>query len=369
MRIHHFYPKTQNLGDRFVALGIERLFRAVVPDATFVSFNVNDRGDDPQEFGITLRAVERANRKADLVVVGGSNLYEPVPGKDRWGVYLEPQALPRLRVPLLLVGIGTGSDLGARFPTRPTLQVAREIRLLHRHARFSGVRDVVSLSWLRNLGITNAQLLGDPATFLFSAPARECKSVQRVAVVLPSRRLFWHRWRRVRFWDMRGPNLWRALSDLASGLATQGLEVVVFCNDPRDLAVAQALLPRNGQCPLEAPATAEAYFTTLQDMDAVVTARLHTAVVAFSLGIPFVLVDFDQRTHGFVRTYGLDEWAIPYVWGGIDAHLRRRVSRLLSGEADWEPFVARRDEMHERALAMLREAVAVAPDPPTACVR
>lgn len=61
------------------------------------------------------------------------------------------------------------------------------------------------------------------------------------------------------------------------------------------------------QCPLEAPATAEAYLTTLHDMDAVVTARLHTAVVAFSLGIPFVLVDFDQRTHGFVRTYGLGE--------------------------------------------------------------
>lgn len=357
MRIHHFYPKTQNLGDHFVALGIERLFRAVVPDVTFFSFNVNDRGDDPQDFGITLRTVERANREADLVVVGGSNLYEPVPGKDRWGVSLEPEAPSRLRVPLLLVGIGTGSDPGARVPTRPTPRVAQEIRLLNRHARFSGVRDVVTLKWLQSLGVPNAQLMGDPATFLFSSPPRKPKPAQRVAVVLPPRRLFWHRWRRTRFWDMRGPNLWRAMVGLACGLITQGLEGVVLCNDPRDLAVAQALLPHSGRCSLEAPTTADAYFGILRDADAVVTGRLHTAAVAFSLGIPFALVDLDQRTHGFVRTYGLDAWAVPYAWVGIEVHLWRRVERLLTGEADWKPLVAKRDELHDRALRALQQAV------------
>ncbi len=370
MRIHHFYPKTGNLGDHFVALGIQRLFRMIVPEATFVSFNVNGRGDDPQEFGITLRAVERANREADLVVVGGSNLYEPVPGQDRWGVHVEPEALSRLRVPLMLVGIGTGSDPGARAPTRPTPRVADEIRLLNEHARFSGVRDVVTLQWLKTLGVTNAELMGDPATFLFSAPARKPRPANRVVVVLPPRRLFWLRWRRIRFWDMRGPSLWRAMGDLITDLAARGLDVVVLCNDPRDLELARTLLSR-GRCPIEAPATAEAYLGLLRDADAVVTARLHTAVVAFSLGIPFVVVDFDQRTRGFVETYGLDAWAVPYVWVGIEAHLRQQVERLITGSADWAPFVAKRDELHGRALKALQRAVrpALGAGPAVPCAR
>ncbi len=359
MKVHHFYSRTANLGDHFVALGIQRLFAKVVPGATFVSFNVNDRGDDQQEFGITLRAVERANREADLVVVGGSNLYEPVPGQDRWGVHLEPPALSQLRVPLMLVGIGTGSDPGARAPTRPTPRVADEIRMLNERARFSGVRDVVTLQWLKTLGVMNAELVGDPATFLFSAPARQPRPANRVAVVLPPRRLFWLRWRRIRFWDMRGPNLWRAMGDLITGLGAQGLEVVVLCNDSRDLELARVLLPR-GRYLIEAPATTEAYLGILRDADAVVTARLHTAVVAFSLGIPFVVVDFDQRTRGFVETYGLDAWAVPYAWVGIEAHLRQRVERLITGSADWAPLVAKRNELHDRALRALQRAVRAA---------
>ncbi|MDR7415125.1 MAG: polysaccharide pyruvyl transferase family protein [Armatimonadota bacterium] len=369
MRIHHFYPQSQNVGDHFVALGVQRLFREIAPAATFASFPVNGRGDGAGEFGITLHAVERANREADLVVVGGSNLYEPYPGQDRWGVHLDPHALPRLRVPLLLVGIGTGSDPGARKPTPPTRRVAEEIRLLNRHACFSGARDVVTLHWLQGLGVGNARLLGDPATFLFSSPARAPKPVRRIAVVLPPRRLYWQRWGRIRFWDMRGPNLWRAMMALPSHLAALGLEGVVLCNDSRDASLARHLRAPCGAFPIEAPPTPDAYLGILRAMDAVVTARLHTAVVAFSLGIPFVLVDFDQRTHGFVRTYGLHGWVIPYVWMGMAKRLRRQVRRLLAQEVDWRPLVAKRDEMRNRALAMLREAVASPPAPSPSRVR
>ncbi|MCS7173064.1 MAG: polysaccharide pyruvyl transferase family protein [Armatimonadetes bacterium] len=370
MRIHHFYPRTSNLGDRFVALGIERLFRSLVPEAVSVSFDVNDRGSDPEAYGITLRTVERANREADLVVVGGSNLYEAVPGRNRWGVHLDPSALPRLRVPMLLVGIGTGSDPGARRPTPPTPQVAEEIRLLNRYAVFSGVRDVVTLEWLQALGVSTAQLLGDPATFLFCLPVREPRQVRRVALVPPPRRPYWERWRRIRFWDMRGPNLWRAMADLVRELVASGLEVWVMCNDPRDVSLVRDLFAY-GRLAIELASSAESYLALLQEMDAVVTARLHTAVVALSLGIPFVLVDLDQRTHGFVRTFGLGEWTVPYAWAGMTSHLRRRVLHLVSGKTDWRPFVAKRDEMRDRALAMLRGAIAVGPaaEPPAVRIR
>jgi len=76
MLIHHFYPRTQNIGDHFVQRGISAMIRRLVPDATFQLFDVNSRGRDKSAYGLTQSAIERANDEADLVIVGGSNLYE-----------------------------------------------------------------------------------------------------------------------------------------------------------------------------------------------------------------------------------------------------------------------------------------------------
>ena len=108
MLIHHFYPRTQNIGDHFVQRGISAMIRRLVPDATFQLFDVNSRGRDKSAYGLTQSAIERANDEADLVIVGGSNLYEGGFGWP-WGVHLDPAALTQLRVPLFLLGIGTGS--------------------------------------------------------------------------------------------------------------------------------------------------------------------------------------------------------------------------------------------------------------------
>ena len=92
MRIHHFYPKTRNIGDHFVQQGIERMLREIVPRAAFDLFNVNAWGDDKTGYGLTRTTIARANREADLVIVGGSNLYEGN-YRWRWGVHLETDAL------------------------------------------------------------------------------------------------------------------------------------------------------------------------------------------------------------------------------------------------------------------------------------
>src|SRR5205807_3894093 len=160
LRIHHFYPKTSNIGDHFVQRGIECLFRSLVFNPQFETYNINDRGDGKTSFGLTHDVIARANREADLVVIGGSNLYE---GRDTWGVHLEPGAIDKLRVPLILLGIGTGSSFLSSLP-RPSLRVESEIRALNDCAALSGARDVVTLDWLRKLGISKAKLTGDPAT-------------------------------------------------------------------------------------------------------------------------------------------------------------------------------------------------------------
>src|SRR6266480_4680035 len=197
MHVHHFYPRTMNIGDHFVQRGIEQMVRTIVPNATFQLFNVNSRGRDRSDYGLTQSTIERANSEADLIIVGGSNLYE---GGYRWpwGIHLEADALKNLRVPLFLLGIGSGSNFASPLH-RPSTRAKREIKLLNDYATLSGARDVVTLDWLRQLGVSKANLTGDPATFLFNQPPRNNHN-GHVLITMPPRR-FWTSKRQ--FWNVR----------------------------------------------------------------------------------------------------------------------------------------------------------------------
>ncbi len=355
MRIHHFYPRTNNIGDHFVQRGIEGMVHRIRPEATFELFNVNSRGEDKIEYGLNQSAVERANREADLIIVGGSNLYEGS-YRWRWGVHLEVEALKNLRVPLFLLGIGSGSNFGSPLHN-PSPRAKSEIKLINDYATFSGARDVITFDWLQHLGISKAKLTGDPATFIFNQPLRN-KQDGHILITMPPRR-FWISKRQ--FWNVhvRGRAVFRALVAVTRTLLEEGHKVVVACNDPIDLPIAESLF--EGWLPgvVVCPETPGEYFQLLSTSRAVVSGRLHTAVVAFSLGIPFLLMDVDQRTHGFVKTYQLERWSVVPSLSGIEARLRELTDKMLSGEASqsWKFFIEKRDHMHARAMDLLGEAL------------
>src|SRR6476659_5831559 len=302
MRIHHFFPRTRNLGDHFVQRGIARMIGEIVPEAVFELYDVNSRGSESIEYGLTQSAVERANSKADLVIVGGSNLYEGALGWP-WGVHLDLEALKNLHAPLFLIGIGTGSSFGSPLH-QPSTRAKLEIKSLNDYASLSGARDVTTVEWLHQLGVAKAKLMGDPATFIFNYPAQQIGQGDHLLITIPPRRI-WSSKRQ--FWKVHttGRAVFSAVVSLTRALVVRGEPVIVVCNDPADLPLAKRLfeewLPRSVIC----PETPEEYFQLLRRSRVVITGRLHTAVVAFSLGIPFLLIDLDQRTHGFLKTYQL----------------------------------------------------------------
>jgi polysaccharide pyruvyl transferase WcaK-like protein len=352
MRIHHFFPRTNNIGDHFVQRGIEAMVRRIRPDASIELFDVNNRGIDRSEYGLTHRAIERANAEADAIIVGGSNLYE---GNYRWhwGIHLETEALEKLRVPLLLLGIGSGSAFRAPLHSA-SKQATNEIKLLNQHASLSGARDVITLAWLHELGIAKAQLTGDPATFIFNAPL-QTRLAGRVLIVMPPRRF----WRSIhQFWNVRrhGRAMFTAMVSLAKSLRQAGEEVIVACNDPLDLPLAQSLFQGFD---IICPQTPEDYFEHVAKSSAVVSGRLHSAVAAMSLGVPFVLMNVDQRTEGFIKTYGLDSWSITPSDSSLEVGLRELVTKLLSDRraTDWKNFIELRDETNARVSQVISQAL------------
>ena len=355
MRVHHFFPQTRNLGDYFVQEGIARMIRQIVPDASFELFNVNSRGGDKGEYGLTQMTVARANREADAIVIGGSNLYE---GSFRWpwGVHLEPEALKQLRPPLLLVGLGTGSQFLSPAH-RPSARVRKEIQLLNNTAIFSGTRDHLTRDWLHSIGVGKAVVLGDPATFIFNHPAH-VRREGHITIAMPPRR-FWLSTRRL--WQVlqRGRVMFRALVSLAGELESKGWSVVVVCNDPADLELTRHLFGSRPAQEIICPTCTDEYFEILYRSRAVISGRLHTAVAAFSLAIPFVLIDVDQRTRGFIDTYQLNDWSADAAAENFESRLRECTDRLLAANvaAEWKLLVAKRDLMHTRAVALLTDAV------------
>jgi polysaccharide pyruvyl transferase WcaK-like protein len=150
-----------------------------------------------------------------------------------------------------------------------------------------------------------------------------------------------------------------AVVSLARSLLERGHEVVVACNDPTDLSLARRLFGGWFGGRVVCPGAPEEYFALLEGARAVVTGRLHTAVVSFSLGIPFVLIDADGRTRGFVETYQLNDWSVTPSGGDFEGRLKERADRLLSDDArgPWELLVRKRDLMYERGMGLLRDAL------------
>src|SRR5437868_3293567 len=117
MVVHHYFPLgSTNVGDHLVARAIRDAVLRHFGAVEFVEIPVNDRyRDADRPIGLQGENLDRTNAEADLVIVGGSNLLEPRKprrGRGGWGVFTDVNSIRRLRPPLMLLGMGTGSSFG-----------------------------------------------------------------------------------------------------------------------------------------------------------------------------------------------------------------------------------------------------------------
>lgn len=71
-----------------------------------------------------------------------------------------------------------------------------------------------------------------------------------------------------------------------------------------------------------------------------------------------MLLNVDQRTNGFIKTYELEHWSLLPSAGRIEKDLQDMTAKLLRDEtSEWASFIKRRDEMYTKSMKMLREAL------------
>jgi polysaccharide pyruvyl transferase WcaK-like protein len=317
MIVHHYYPQRMNIGDTFIRDAIRRLLSQHRPDSRFVYFPVNQPRHGPEPFGLQGANLDRSNEEADLVVIGGSNLYE-CRRSGQWAVSTDVQSIRRLKKPVLLLGMGAGSRL-AHVAAPHSPRSLEEITLLNEKAVGSSVRDVMTAGFLSSLGLSKHVMTGCPATFLFDEPFA-FNDNRKVVIACPPAR---YRRRRVLFY-----RLIRATRKYARYCKGLGLAPVLSCQHEQDVEPARQLMARDAECFYSEDT--QDYYDLFAQARWVVGYRLHAAILSLSRGIPFIPITFDLRGQGFAATYESAQWAIDATRWGLYRSLVDRTREILN---------------------------------------
>ncbi|HEY1433744.1 MAG TPA: polysaccharide pyruvyl transferase family protein [Thermoanaerobaculia bacterium] len=342
MRIAHIFPKYDaNTGDHFVQHGILKLLRERLGDFEYRPLSNKKDAPAGEPIGITTDSLPIING-SDLLVIGGSNLYE-VSG-DRWSVVVEDAALDALAVPVLPIGIGSGWSFAfPQFPSMPE-RVAEQVRRLHARARGSSVRDDLTARVLARHGIERVTVTGCPAGFLGEEPLRP---VGRGLVGVPflPRRMFspasWMPAKARNPTHRRRRTMTKFFLGLLAALRAERLETRVLVHDAADLPLARQLLGTAFFYDADAARMLDA----IRECDVIVGFRLHSGIAGLGFGIPPIPVLADGRNYGFAETLGLLELSVPVDPGSVGMAMERVRLALGSGRSAWSTAVSRRDAL------------------------
>jgi polysaccharide pyruvyl transferase WcaK-like protein len=335
LKVHHYFPLgSDNIGDHLVARAIRGALARHFGAIDFVNMPVNDRyraGD--RTIGLLGNNVDRSNREADMTVIGGSNLLEPrrlrknAAGRPAWGVFTDKEAIDRLTTPLMLIGMGTGSDFGRPVPDYAP-QAAEQVRLLHQKAFATAVRDPATVDQLATIGVETI-CTGCPVTFLTDRPVAAADPKLPLIVSLPPHRIL----RR-----LKGRFFMRQAMDYIAWLRRRGVPIVVTLHEHGDIELADRLLP---------PGVERFHTDDLEELidryersQGVIGFRLHAALLGLGLGKPVIPVGVDWRGQAFLETFGLEKQSIRPAWFGEFTKLKRLTDQLLDGD---EAFVSSLD--------------------------
>lgn len=347
LTVHHYFPLgSENTGDALVARAIRSALAARLGACRFVDMPVNNRlrsADRP--IGLRGPNLERTNAEADVVVIGGSNLLEP--RRDgRWGVDVDLASIERLRPPLLLVGMGTGSDFGRAIPRyRP--RTAETIRALFDRAAAAAVRDLPTARRLAAIGV-RVPCVGCPVMFLTPRPVRPVGADAPLLVSFPPVRILKRR---------SGRRFMRGAMRFIRRQRDAGVPVVVTLHDSRDVEPARTLVPDG----------VERFFT--DDLDelvrrfetggVVVGFRLHACLLALGLGRPAVPVGVDGRGIGLIETFDLADVSMRASDHRRFRRLEAIVSRLRADDAPALAVLERAKSLHAPRFEAFMDAAAL----------
>ena len=159
--IYYWHVQTGNRGDFAIRQSIVSAIQKKI-NISFAFFNV--KYDELTKE----RIINDLNKNASVLMIAGSGLYSNCSTtKSGWYFNCNTDLFSKIKIPIILIGLGCNNNLkNDIFGGELTEKTKQSIKLINDLATVSTVRDQRTYDILKNIGVTNHQLMLDPACFL-----------------------------------------------------------------------------------------------------------------------------------------------------------------------------------------------------------
>lgn len=245
-------------------------------------------------------------RDADLVMFAGGGIIEYSYNHYQGAIELIVREARRAKKPVVFNAVGL---VGACDPADLPFRTMRRA-LLSPNVRLITVRDHVDLMNRRYLGgAKTARLVADAAVWASEAFGIQADPRPVIGVGLVRENAFDSYSRSIPY-----PNLLEMYRALLSELTARGHAWKLFGNGfENDQEFGEKLLGRLGMDPsllIARPTECRELLETIAGFQGIVTFRLHSCISAYSLGVPAVVVSWNDKVDDFMKIIGFAERAL-----------------------------------------------------------
>lgn len=227
----------------------------------------------------------------DLCIIGGGGLY------SKYFLPMNAQVIKSIKIPIVLHGIGYIRNFGDRELTKVQM---KSVQLLNKRAKLTSVRDEFSCKFLRDLGISDVHVIGDPAIFLDSeetSPVALDESKMKIGVNVACH-----------YWTLYPQYLYKTIDACTKAceflIKHLNAEIVYLMHHPDEK---QAVELMDKKLPIKVVNTNPNPYKMkfiYGKLDLVIGMMMHSTVLAFGSGVPIVNIAYDLKNYNFMEFIG-----------------------------------------------------------------
>lgn len=333
-----------NLGDEIILECMLSELRGHFPEASFVV--VSDNPEDtrrrhevesiPRGGGRMQRLRRlRALTDADLFILGGGELLKQYGSSDvSILTWLGPLELAHeMGVPTMTFAVGVSDRLPHRAEAVMKEILSKTDAVL--------VRDQLSLDVLKRLGVAGARLTADPA-LLFAGLHPDIRGHSNLGELRVS--IFVNQWFVTRS-VVPDPESWKRFKNGVAecvdslieghGARVRFIPMQVTDDGEDDRAVAREIVALTRNHDLvevrEDKVSASELLTLISESSLVIGMRLHSLILATSLGVPALAIEYQSKVKRFSDSIGVSDWVIG-IADSTSGSMTALCSRAVLGE-------------------------------------
>ncbi len=249
------------------------------------------------------RIINQLNSEASVLIIAGSGLYTNYPKSSGWYFPCKTELFEKIKVPILLIGIGCNNNLGSDvFQGELKSKAKKSIKLINDLAVISTVRDQRTFNLLKKLGIKKHKLQLDPANFL---KVPKLPKEKRVAINLAQHSPALGRFDGDK--KTRNKNI-KYFSKIGKYLQSKGFKIVFIAHDALEQSL---ILDLQKELP-------EMEFVNTDNIDKMlyeyarcqfsIGVKMHSNIMSFASGTPFISLYYDQKSIEYLKLINWSEF-------------------------------------------------------------